>query len=280
MPVLSDDLGRAGTHLREGCDWVSEAWRLHVPGRAGARTVSSSLSCQSLRAAITASIHRVAARLRHGTRRTAVRRHPAIDGGKDLASAAVSKLRAGGLAAGARPSPVRRVAPGSSPGAPAGPALTPSARGAEPAPNHRQRTRGPGQRTRLRGGSAGWDDQRGHLQMRQQPLGGMASRRAGWWPAGKSHRTYPAGICPGDRLANTFHRLESCVLCDNQPAAARCVAYASRQLSKPTGTCMHLLSEWKQLWPAPGRLAVLRPGPARNLAIVLLGLLVSSADRA
>ena len=112
------------------------------------------------------------------------------------------------------------------------------------------------------------------------PLGGMASRRAGWWPAGKSHRTYPAGICPGDRLANTFHRLESCVLCDNQPAAARCVAYASRQLSKPTGTCMHLLSEWKQLWPAPGRLAVLRPGPARNLAIVLLGLLVSSADRA
>ena len=118
-------------------------------------------------AAITACAHGLAARLRHGASRAAVRRHrpePGIGGVKALS----------GQPDGRPPAkvPVRRSAPGSSRGAPAGaqaaprrnraperrstPAgsagLTPSARRAGPARRPcRQRPRGHGQRARLLG---------------------------------------------------------------------------------------------------------------------------------
>jgi hypothetical protein len=72
----------------------------------------------------------LAARLRHGMRGAAVRRHPAIGGGKDLASVA-SKPQVSDLAADARPRPLRRVTPGSLMGAPA----RRQARGAAPRRN-------------------------------------------------------------------------------------------------------------------------------------------------
>jgi hypothetical protein len=69
----------------------------------------------------------------------------------------------------------------------------------------RQQTRGSGQQAT---GSWEWTGPPGrpgrldYLQMRQQSLAGMASRRAGWGRGGKSHGTDDRAMCAGDRPTN------------------------------------------------------------------------------
>jgi hypothetical protein len=154
-----------------------------------------------------------------------VHRHPAIHGGEDPAPAA-SRLRAGNLAAGARPRPLRRVAPRLVPhmlrqcaGRRAGLrhgailALTGVAHrwaqrrtdttGAMRGPAcqaHRQRTSGLGQRARSLGvdRTATWLD---NLQMWQQSLAGMALQEGQMVIRQQEPRDRRGWDCPGDRLA-------------------------------------------------------------------------------